>query len=65
MQKKILWIGLTFVLAIGIPFSSSSFDAPGENYTGHARILAPTIGYQRFWWNNYFIQPGFDFGFNF
>ena len=26
---------------IGIPFSSSSFDAPGENYPGHARILAP------------------------
>jgi hypothetical protein len=35
---------------IGIPFGSSSFDAPGENYPGHARILAPTIGYQRFWW---------------
>lgn len=35
---------------IGIPFGSSSFDAPGLNYPGHARILAPTIGYQRFWW---------------
>lgn len=35
---------------LGIPFGSSSFDAPGENYPGHARILAPTIGYQRFWW---------------
>jgi hypothetical protein len=35
---------------IGIPFGSSSFDAPGENYPGHARILAPTLGYQRFWW---------------
>jgi hypothetical protein len=35
---------------IGIPFGSPSFDAPGENYPGHARILAPTIGYQRFWW---------------
>ena len=35
---------------IGIPFGSSSFDAPGEGYPGHARILAPTIGYQRFWW---------------
>ena len=34
---------------IGIPFGSS-FDAPGLNYSGHARILAPTIGYQRFWW---------------
>lgn len=35
---------------LGIPFSSPSFDAPGENYPGHARILAPTLGYQRFWW---------------
>ena len=35
---------------LGIPFGSSSFDAPGENYPGHARILAPTLGYQRFWW---------------
>lgn len=35
---------------LGIPFASSSFDAPGENYPGHARILAPTVGYQRFWW---------------
>jgi hypothetical protein len=34
---------------IGIPFGPS-FDAPGENYPGHARILAPTLGYQRFWW---------------
>lgn len=34
---------------IGIPFGSS-FDAPGLNYPGHARILAPTLGYQRFWW---------------
>lgn len=29
-----------------------SLDAPGKNYPGHARILAPTIGYQRFWWKN-------------
>ena len=35
---------------LGIPFGSPSFDAPGENYPGHARILAPTLGYQRFWW---------------
>lgn len=34
---------------IGLPFGPS-FDKPGENYPGHARILAPTIGYQRFWW---------------
>ncbi len=124
---------------IGLPFGPS-FDKPGENYPGHGRILAPTLGYQRFWrkglyssvyalnafekyfdqskreigngytlyldfylgyqfkffknrfffepsigvsywpvrtnvpesfkavegkWPNYFIQPGFDFGFNF
>lgn len=34
---------------IGIPFGPS-FDAPGLNYSGHARILAPTLGYQRFFW---------------
>ncbi|NCU05766.1 MAG: hypothetical protein GXC73_17495 [Chitinophagaceae bacterium] len=34
---------------LGIPFGPS-FDAPGLNYPGHARILAPTAGYQRFWW---------------
>lgn len=41
---------------LGIPFGSSSFDAPGENYPGHARILAPTIGYQRFWWKGVFTS---------
>jgi hypothetical protein len=34
---------------IGIPFGPS-FDAPGLNYPGHGRILAPTLGYQRFLW---------------
>jgi hypothetical protein len=34
---------------IGIPFGPS-FDAPGLNYPGHARILAPTLAYQRFLW---------------
>lgn len=34
---------------IGIPWGPS-FDAPGLNYPGHARILAPTLAYQRFWW---------------
>ncbi len=41
---------------IGIPFGSPSFDAPGENYPGHARILAPTIGYQRFLWKGLFTS---------
>jgi hypothetical protein len=40
---------------IGIPFGPS-FDAPGLNYPGHARILAPTLGYQRFWWNAVFTS---------
>ncbi|SFB77456.1 hypothetical protein SAMN05421780_101418 [Flexibacter flexilis DSM 6793] len=35
---------------LGIPFGSPSFDAAGQNYPGHARILAPTLGYQRFLW---------------
>ena len=34
---------------LGIPFGPD-FDAPGLNYPGHARILAPQLGYQRFWW---------------
>jgi hypothetical protein len=40
---------------IGIPFGSS-FRKPGGNYPGHARILAPTIGYQRFWWKGVFTS---------
>lgn len=34
---------------LGIPWGPS-FDAPGLNYPGHVRILAPTLAYQRFWW---------------
>lgn len=33
---------------LGIPWGPS-FDAPGLNYPGHARIIAPTIAYQHFW----------------
>lgn len=40
---------------IGIPFGPS-FDAPGLNYPGHARILAPTPGYQRFWWKGVYTS---------
>ena len=40
---------------LGIPFGPS-FDAPGLNYPGHVRILAPTIGYQRFWWKGAFTS---------
>ncbi|MES2652637.1 MAG: hypothetical protein V4663_12915 [Bacteroidota bacterium] len=40
---------------IGIPFGPS-FDEPGLNYPGHARILAPTIGYQRFLWKGAFTS---------
>jgi len=41
---------------LGIPFGSPSFDAPGQGYPGHARILAPTLGYQRFWWKGTYIS---------
>jgi hypothetical protein len=41
---------------IGIPYGSSSFDAPGLNYPGHARILAPALGYQRFWWKGVYTS---------
>lgn len=40
---------------ISIPFGPS-FDAPGLNYPGHARILAPTLGYQRFWWKGVYTS---------
>lgn len=40
---------------LGIPFGPS-FDAPGLNYPGHARILAPQIGYQRFWWKGVYTS---------
>lgn len=40
---------------IGIPFGPS-FDAPGLNYPGYARILAPTLGYQRFWWKGVYTS---------
>ena len=40
---------------IGIPFGPS-FDKPGLNYPGHARILAPTLGYQRFLWKGVFTS---------
>jgi hypothetical protein len=40
---------------IGIPFGPS-FDAPGESYPGHARLLAPTLGYQRFWWKGVYTS---------
>ena len=40
---------------IGLPFGPS-FDKPGEDYPGHGRILAPTIGYQRFLWKGAFTS---------
>jgi hypothetical protein len=40
---------------LGIPFGPD-FDAPGLNYPGHARILAPQIGYQRFWWKGLYTS---------
>lgn len=40
---------------IGIPFGPD-FDAPGLNYPGHAQILAPTIGYQRFLWKGVYTS---------
>jgi hypothetical protein len=40
---------------LGIPFGPS-FDAPGLSYPGHARILAPTLGYQHFWWKGVYTS---------
>ena len=44
-----------YIWPIGIPFGPS-FDKPGLNYPGHARILAPTLGYQRFLWKGVFTS---------
>lgn len=40
---------------LGIPWGSS-FDAAGLNYPGHARILAPTVAYQHFWWKGVYTS---------
>jgi hypothetical protein len=40
---------------LGIPWGPS-FDAPGLNYPGHVRILAPTLVYQRFWWKGVYTS---------
>ena len=45
-----------YTFPIGLPFGSPSFDKPGENYPGRARILAPQIGYQRFWWKGIYTS---------
>ncbi|MFC3809368.1 hypothetical protein [Lacihabitans lacunae] len=40
---------------LGIPWGPS-FDAPGLNYPGHVRILAPTVAYQHFWWKGVYTS---------
>jgi hypothetical protein len=40
---------------LGIPWGPS-FDAPGLNYPGHVRILAPTLAYQHFWWKGIYTS---------
>jgi hypothetical protein len=40
---------------LGIPWGPT-FDAPGLNYPGHARILTPTLAYQRFWWKGVYTS---------
>ena len=45
-----------FFHPIGLPSGSSSFDDTGENYPRHARILAPLLGYQRFWWKRVYTS---------
>lgn len=40
---------------LGIPWGPS-FDAPGLNYPGHVRVLAPTLAYQHFWWKGVYTS---------
>ena len=40
---------------LGTPWGKI-FDGTEETYPGHAQILAPTIGYQRFWWKGVYTS---------
>lgn len=40
---------------LGTPWQKI-FDGTEESFPGHARILAPTIGYQRFWWKGVYTS---------
>jgi hypothetical protein len=40
---------------LGIPWGEL-FDGQRETYPGHARILAPTIGYQHIWWKGVYTS---------
>ena len=40
---------------LGTPWEKI-FDGTEDIYPGHARILAPTLGYQRFWWEGVYTS---------
>jgi len=40
---------------LGTPWAKI-FDGTEETYSGQARILAPTLGYQRFWWKGLYTS---------
>lgn len=40
---------------LGTPWGKI-FDGTEDTYPGHARILAPTLGYQRFWWKGVYTS---------
>lgn len=40
---------------LGTPWGKI-FDGTEESFPGHARILAPTLGYQHFWWKGAYIS---------
>lgn len=40
---------------LGLPWGKLSEQPRGQyNLPGHARILGPTLGYQRFWWKGFY-----------
>lgn len=45
----------TYDWPLGMPWGEL-FDGTRETFPGHARILAPTIGYQRFWWKGVYTS---------
>ena len=40
---------------LGIPWGKI-FDGTEDTYPGHARILGPALGYQRFWWKGVYTS---------
>ena len=45
-----------FMIGLWVSPWRKIFDGTETTYPGHARILAPTLGYQRFWWKGVYTS---------